>query len=392
MPQENQLLLKLSFPFCYRKCAYCGQNVCSYDDKVLKAYGQAMEAEMEAAAAEMPDAVIPAISIEGGSPALASPEMLQNLLRFMRKNFPLAEDVQIQIQIMPGQFSRSLIQRLQDTGVNFWTIGLETADLKEHDLLGRPYRFDALTMVDTAIRTFHMEKLNFSLLYGIPGQTLRSWRHTLDAALAYAPDHLTLNPLRLIPGTPLAHKCQKGELTACSWEILSQYYEYAKELLLSLGYEAYTITDFCRPGCENRWRLSHLSGTPYMGFGYQADSCFDGVFYTNGHSLKEYLEHSADLPVIAHHMVRLDRRSQMLRFALSRLTLTQGLDTQELNRRFGQEARQLTQEVLLPLINKGFLTGTAADLYDDSSSAYPRYARLTPLGIASGVLRRLEHM
>ena len=76
MPQENQLLLKLFFPFCYHKCSYCGQSICSYDDKVLKAYYQAMLNEMESAATEMQDMVIPAISLEGGTPLLASPEML----------------------------------------------------------------------------------------------------------------------------------------------------------------------------------------------------------------------------------------------------------------------------------------------------------------------------
>lgn len=383
MPQENQLLLKLFFPFCYRKCSYCGQPICSYDNNVIKAYGQAMEAEMEAAAAELPNAVISAVTLEGGSPALASPEMLQKLLRFLHKAFPLAEDVQIQIQTMPGQFSRSLVQRLQDTGVNFWTIGLETADPEEHQLLNRPYRFDALTMVDTAIRTFQMRKLNFSLLYGIPGQSLHSWKHTLDAALAYSPDHLTLNPLRLISGTPLADQCQKGDLTPCSHQTAAKYYEYAKDLLLSLGYEAYTITDFARPGCENRWRLSHLLGAPYMGFGYQADSCLDGVFYTNGHSLKEYLEHSAKLPVIANHMARLDLRSQMLRFVLSRLTLAQGLSTQKLEQQFGQESHKLMKEVFPSLIADGFLT---------KDTAGEDVMRLTSLGIASGVLHRLEYL
>ncbi len=135
MPQENQLLLKLFFPFCYHKCSYCGQSICSYDDKVLKAYYQAMLNEMESAATEMQDMVIPAISLEGGTPLLASPEMLQTLLRFVHKTFPLTKDVQIQVQTMPGQYSRSLVQRLQNVGVNFWTIGLETANLMEHKLL-----------------------------------------------------------------------------------------------------------------------------------------------------------------------------------------------------------------------------------------------------------------
>lgn len=388
MSQENHLLLKLFFPFCYHKCSYCGQSICSYDDKVIKACCQAMLTEMEAAAAEMPDAVIPAVSLEGGSPALTSPAMLQTLLRFVRKTFPLTENVQILIQTMPGQYSRSLIQRMQDAGVNFWTIGLETANPVEHEVLGRPYRFDTLTMVDTAIRTFNMRNLDFSLLYGIPGQTMDSWKHSLDMALAYSPEHLTLNPLRLIPGTPLANRCQKGELISCSPDVAAEYYEYARKVLFSLGYKAYTITDFARPGCENRWRLCQLLDTPYMGFGYQADSYLDGVFYTNGHSLREYIEHSAELPVIANHMVRLDSRSQMLRFAVSQLTLSEGLCLQELKEKFGSLADDLIQNVLLPFITEGYLTENTAGIGDSSSK--PQRIQLTPIGIAAGILNHLS--
>ena len=388
MPQENQLLLKLFFPFCYHKCSYCGQSICSYDDKVLKAYYQAMLNEMESAATEMQDMVIPAISLEGGTPLLASPEMLQTLLRFVHKTFPLTKDVQIQVQTMPGQYSRSLVQQLQNVGVNFWTIGLETANLMEHKLLCRPYRFDALTMVDVAIRTFHIRNLDFSLLYGIPGQTMQSWKHSLDMALAYSPEHLTLTSLRLIPGTPLAKRCQTGELSSCSLEAAAEYYEYARELLLSLGYQPYTITNFARPGCENRWKLSQLLGTPYMGFGYQADSYLDGVFYTNGHNLREYIENSSEISVIANHMVRLDSYSEMLRFVVSHLTLTKGLCLHELKEHFGDIADNLLQNVFPSFIADGFLTEDMID--NEASSLKSRCVRLTPMGLVSDILNRLE--
>ena len=121
MPQENQLLLKLFFPFCYHKCSYCGQSICSYDDKVLKAYYQAMLNEMESAATEMQDMVIPAISLEGGTPLLASPEMLQTLLRFVHKTFPLTKDVQIQVQTMPGQYSRSAATKCWGQFLDYWS-------------------------------------------------------------------------------------------------------------------------------------------------------------------------------------------------------------------------------------------------------------------------------
>lgn len=303
---KTPLLLQINIPFCYRHCAYCGQHTCKYDVHVMQAYVQAVLREIKAVSEDMEDYLVTAVSLEGGSPALASPAGLQEILRCVKKRFHLAEDVQISLQTMPGEYSRALMQKMRDCGVNHWIIGLQTADFREHELLKRPYKFDAITMVDVALRTFDVHDCSFELLYGIPGQTMKSWEHALEKVLYYAPEHLTLYPLRLEPGTELKARCDAGLLTPCSEEEMQSFYSYARERLEELGYRAYTIYDFARPGRENRFRLGQIAGTEQLGIGYGAATLMDGISYTNGHSLKEYLEHSEELDVIASHLVRLD--------------------------------------------------------------------------------------
>ena len=125
-----------------------------------------------------------------------------------------------------------------------------------------------------------------------------------------------------------------------------------------------------------------------MGFGYQADSYLDGVFYTNGHNLREYIENSSEISVIANHMVRLDSYSEMLRFVVSHLTLTKGLCLHELKEHFGDIADNLLQNVFPSFIADGFLTEDMID--NEASSLKSRCVRLTPMGIVSDILNRLE--
>lgn len=304
--EKEQLILQINIPFCYHKCAYCCQKNCKYDANVIRAYVQAVLKETEAASEGMEDFIISAVSIEGGSPVLASPGGLQEILRAVRKHFCLAEDVQISLQTMPGDYSRALMQKMRDCGVNHWIIGMQTAELAEHNLLQRPYKYDALTMVDAALKNFNLRDLSFDLLYGIPKQTLRSWQNTLNKALYYAPDHISLYPLRIEKGTALEQSILQGELMPYTEEQQRELYLAARELLINLGYYQYSRFDFAKPGHENRFRLGQMNGIQQLGIGYGAVTLLDGVTYTNGHSLREYLEHSNDLSVIANNLTRLD--------------------------------------------------------------------------------------
>lgn len=303
---KKKLILQINVPLCVRHCAYCAQTVHKYEPELAAAYAAALLREIEAVSQDAQEYVVTAVSMEGGSPALLEPADLQKIVRAIRRHFNISESVQFSLQTMPGDYSRALMEKMRDNGVNFWTIGLETANFREHDLLDRPYRFDALTMVDTAIRTFHPRDLSFDLLYGIPGQTEKSWAHTLDVALTYEPDHLTIYPLRIIGGTRLHVDCEAGTVVPMDDAKVSALYNQAKEKLTALGYHAYTCFDFCLTGKENLFRLGQLNGMEQLGIGYQAQTIMDGYTYYNGHSLQEYLEHADDMTILARNVTKLE--------------------------------------------------------------------------------------
>jgi len=306
---KKDLILQINIPFCTHRCSYCADRVCAYDASVSAAYVKALLNEINAAAPDAEDYCVSAISLEGGCPSLLEPSGLQAVLRSVKKNFTLAEDVQISLQTLPGDYSRALMEKMRDNGVNFWIVGLETAELREHELLQRPYRFDAITMVDTALNAFHPRALSFDLLCGIPGQTEVSWEHTLDAALAYDPDHITIYPLRYPAGSALQLDRAAGLLEPVSAEEEARLLSIAREKLNRLGYSAYTRCDYCKPGKENRFRLGQLNGTEQLGLGYNALTIMDGYTYRSGHSLQEYLDHSDDLSIIATDIAELTEKA-----------------------------------------------------------------------------------
>lgn len=362
MDTQNNLLLRLNFPFCAHQCAYCTQKSQPHTAQILHGYGEAMAKELAASAEEGENRTISAVSLEGGSPAYLPADTLQTVLRALKKHFPITETTQISVQTMPGEYSQALIRKLRDNGVNFWTVGLQTAILEEHLLLDRPYHYETITMVDAALKNFDLRALNFELLYGIPTQTPFTLNRTLEKALAYEPEHITLNPLRLLPGTKLYERCAAGEVTPCAPQAAEELYLTAKERLESLGYRQYTSRDFGRGDCKNQFRLGLLRGDDVLGAGYQAESCLEGLCYSNGHNFNEYLAYSDKLEVIANRVTQLDDTGLALRRAVSRLELLEAVTAEELG------------ALLPPLQERNAL--------EQTETGY----RLSPLAIATSAL------
>ena len=302
---KRPLLLQICIPFCVRQCSYCDYPYCTYDPGTLRAYRDALLAEIDSCIGEFPDHQVDAISIEGGSPALLGPDALFQVLLRVRKVFSCASDLQISLQTMPGDYSRALMEKMRDAGVNHWIIGLETTQASEHELLKRPYKFDAVTMVDMAVRTFAPRALSFDLLAGIPGQTERSLKRSLEHCLFYAPEHMSIYPLRIHAGSEMeaaASACENGSAS----DQAAVLEDYAAAFLKEYGFTRYTKYDYSRDGHVHRYRLKYLQGCEHLGIGYHAESWVDGVMWKNGHSLQEYIDHSAEFDVIASGLMRPD--------------------------------------------------------------------------------------
>ena len=323
--KKRPLLLQVSIPFCVKQCAYCDYPYCTYDPAVLRAYHAALLAEIDSCEGEYADREIAAISIEGGSPALLGADALFEVIRRIRKIFACAPDLQISLQTMPGDYSRALMEKMRDAGVNHWIIGLETTRASEHERLGRPYRFDAITMVDMAIRTFHPQALSFDLLAGIPGQTQQSLKQSLDHCLYYAPDHMSVYPLHIPPGSEMASAADATGMPPSS-QNTAALCEYAGTYLGEYGFTRYTEYDYSRNGHIHRYRLMYLQGMEHLGLGYRAESFVDGVMWKNANSLQTYIDHSAEFDVIASDLIRPDEESLQKIMEQRRALLFPGAD------------------------------------------------------------------
>lgn len=353
--------LYLHLPFCRRKCAYC-----DFASAPLEALGGlpfaarylralAVELDLRAASDEFWGAPVETIYLGGGTPTVLPSEWLADLLTRARRLFPVAGDCEVTVEANPGTVNNASLEALFAAGVNRLSLGVQSLDDAVLRTLRRAHDAAQAEAAAQAARAAGCRNLSVDLIYGVPGQSLESWRQTLSRALALGPEHISCYPLSLEPGTPLAEGVATGRLAEPDEDLCADMFTLAARLLTEAGYCHYEISNLARPGWECRHNRRYWGNDEYLGVGASAHSFRGGVRWNNAGDPRVYtgwLERGL-LPVVrAEALSPRGRLGEMLMLGLRR---AEGVCEQELaaccgiapREAFGREIERLCAEGLL---------------------------------------------
>jgi oxygen-independent coproporphyrinogen-3 oxidase len=198
-------------------------------------------------------------------------------------------DVEFTVEANPATVTEAVAEVLARCAVNRVSIGAQSFNPAELRVLDRAHRPEQVAETVATCRRLGLRRISLDLIFGIPGQTLASWRDTLGAALALEPEHLSCYGLTYEAGTPLAEQVQDGgakqrfalpddgpnqrfalpagRVQRVDPDVEADMYEAALDLLPAAGLHHYEISNFARPGCECRHNLRYWHNEPYLGIG-----------------------------------------------------------------------------------------------------------------------------
>ena len=145
---------------------------------------------------------------------------------------------------------------------------------------------DVFECVDL-FRRAGFDNLNLDLMYGIPFQTLDSFRQTLDQLAELSPEHFSAYGLILEEGSELFKR--KDSLSFPNADEERAMYDEACRFASNKGYLHYEISNYAKKGFESRHNLRYWQKKDYLAFGLASHATVGDRRYVHTENLSEYL-------------------------------------------------------------------------------------------------------
>ena len=329
----DKLGIYIHIPFCRSKCDYCDFYSLSGREGRMDHYQKALLAHLRETAPLTQGIPVDSVYFGGGTPSFYGAKRLKELLATLHKLFQIEKDAEITVECNPDSVDLRALCTLRKAGVNRLSLGMQSAQAEELAAIHRIHTPQQTDQAAGLARKAKFNNLSLDLIYGLPGQTMDSWKATVEHALSLIPQHLSCYGLKVEEGTPLARRVAEGEVLPDD-DQQADLYLWTVGRLARAGYPQYEISNFAKPGCASRHNLKYWTLGEYAGFGPGAHSDFGGVRYAYTKDLEGYIRGVRDHAPMLSESDRIPPLDRDTEWVMLGLRTTAGLDPKAFERRF----------------------------------------------------------
>ncbi|XP_043327316.1 radical S-adenosyl methionine domain-containing protein 1, mitochondrial isoform X1 [Cervus canadensis] len=273
-PGSQRAALYVHWPYCEKRCSYCNFNKYiprGVDEAALR---RCLVTEAQTLLRLSGVRRVESVFFGGGTPSLASPQTVAAVLEAVAQAAHLPADSEVTLEANPTSASGSRLAAFGAAGVNRLSIGLQSLDDTELQLLGRTHSAsDALQTLAEAQRLFP-GRVSVDLMLGLPAQRVGPWLRRLQDLLHCCDDHVSLYQLSLERGTALFTQVQQGALPAPDPELAAEMYQEGRAVLREAGFRQYEVSNFARNGALSTHNWTYWQCGQYLGVGPGAHGRF----------------------------------------------------------------------------------------------------------------------
>ena len=349
------LSLYIHLPWCVRKCPYCDFNSYTAGDRAPRSrYLEALKTDLADEAGRAGQRPLVSVFLGGGTPSLFTPDEIAGLLKAVREQYVLADDVEITMEANPGTVECGDPAGYRRAGVNRLSIGAQSFSPTSLAVLGRIHSVDDIGRAVRAATAAGFSNINIDLMYALPGQDVAAAVFDLERAAELDPTHISWYQLTLEPNTVFHARPPAG---LPGEETSFDIQQRGQQRLAELGYEQYEVSAYARNGMRSVHNLNYWSFGDYLAVGAGAHGKItndEGIWryakIANPQQYMEQQERRGDEPALK----PVDGDDRLFEFLLNALRLTDGFDEQLFEARTGLSADSLRQR-LEPVIKKGLI-------------------------------------
>ncbi|MGB2553009.1 MULTISPECIES: oxygen-independent coproporphyrinogen III oxidase [unclassified Campylobacter] len=298
--KTRPLSLYLHLPFCRSACYFCGCNVVytSKEDKKER-YIDYVEKELEILSRHLDtSAEVLQMHFGGGTPTFFDDKQLDRIIRAIKAKFKnYSKEAEISCEIDPRFLSQAQLDVLVGHGFNRISYGVQDFDDRVQKEIHRIQPYEVTKKAIEMARAMGIKSINMDLIYGLPLQTLDSFKRTLDMTLTLDPDRLAVFNYAHVPWLKKTMR-KFDEATLPSPKTKLEILKYTAEFFIKNGYKMIGMDHFAKPDDELFTALAN--GTLHRNFqGYTTKGGADliGIGLTSiGECKRHYAQNFKDMP------------------------------------------------------------------------------------------------
>ena len=271
--------LYIHIPYFLHKCGYCDFNSHPENQEESIHYVDALIQELKSYSPKKYS--IASVFFGGGTPTILPSSQLKHILKTAQEVFNFQTDCEITIEANPATIKLQSLQEIREAGYNRISIGAQSFDQKELQLLERVHSEKEIHSTIDKARSSNFKNLSMDLIFALPDQTIEKWHSNLNQAIQKKPEHLSTYNLTIEPATAFFQLHKKGKLNLPNENIQLGMYETTIQILKDAGYQHYEISNFSKPGMESQHNINYWNNGEYIGIGAGASSYLYGERFKN---------------------------------------------------------------------------------------------------------------
>ena len=343
----------IHIPFCKRRCIYCDFFSTTQSEK-KPTYIHALCQELEIRKNYLEGEEIETIYLGGGTPSQLTEKELNEIFTSLYNIYKVKEDAEITLEANPDDLTPEYVSMLRRLPVNRISMGIQTFQEETLKLLHRRHTARQAIEAFRRCREAGFRNISIDLMYGLPGETLDTWKQDLQQAIDLHPEHISAYHLIYEEGTELWKLKEQHQVEEADEDLSVTLFSTLINELTNAGYQHYEISNFCLPGLHSRHNSSYWTGKKYLGCGPSAHS-FNGISRQwNVASLSKYIE-----GIISgkpdFEIEDLDLYTRYNDFVITSIRTCWGMSLSRLRTEYGEELYRYCLRMAKPHLSEGVL-------------------------------------
>lgn len=320
-------------------------------------YCQVLKSEISGRLADSHGLKLNTVFYGGGTPGLIKPENIADIHRHLLQFVDLAieQPLEITMETTPHAITRDKARAWTDIGINRLSIGLESLQDSELKAIGRDHsQAQAVEGLRIAAEVF--DNISIDFMYGLPTQTVGSWKNTLKKAVLLAQElpqikHISAYGLEIAINSPLLVRFPRDSASYPNENSCIEMYEILVKTLAEAGFMQYEVSNFARPGFASQHNLAYWKNAQYLAFGVGAHRYVDGVRSSNLRSLMRYMRE----PLTDEFSEDITAEIRLKEGIMLGLRLISGIDLQSFEQDYGVDLLTLKKTAIESMLAEQLL-------------------------------------